>query len=118
MGVSDSEVFIVVVIDLNHRSIDARSQTLNLADGEELVIGHLARTDAKVFLACCHHLVAATEPARCCCANLKTNTKCKRSNDSADRAEQRQWKKHYRLQWLSRLRMTLPGHDISQQGCA
>ena len=89
MGVSDSEVFIVVVIDLNHWSIDARSQTLNLADGEELVIGHLARTDAKVFLACCHHLVAATEPARCCCANLTTNIKCKRRNASAEQSRGR-----------------------------
>ena len=71
MGVGDSEIFVVVIIDLDHGCIDACSEALHLADGEELVVGHLARSDAEVLLARSHDLVTATQPAGCCCANLK-----------------------------------------------
>ena len=70
MSVSDSEIFVVVIVDLDHGRVDARSKALNLADGEELVVGHVAGSNAKVLLARSHDLVTATQPAGCCCANL------------------------------------------------
>ena len=74
MGVSYSEIFVVVIIDLDHRSVDASSEALDLADGEELVVGHAADADAKVLLAGRHDLVTASEPAGGCCANLMETT--------------------------------------------
>ena len=70
MSVSDGEVLVVVVVDLDHGRVDAGAEALDLADGEELVVGHAADADAKVLLAGRHDLVAASEPAGGCCANL------------------------------------------------
>ena len=70
MGVGDSEIFVVVIIDLDHGRVDAGAEALDLADGEELVVGHAADADAKVLLAGRHDLVAASEPAGGGCANL------------------------------------------------
>ena len=70
MSVSDSEIFVVVIIDLDHGRVDASSEALDLADGEELVVGHLAGSNSKVLLACSHDLITATQPAGSCCANL------------------------------------------------
>ena len=74
MGVGDSEIFVVVIIDLDHGRVDARSEALDLADGEKLVVSHVAGSNAKVFLARSHDLVTATQPAGCCCANLARKT--------------------------------------------
>merc|ERR1719220_2717800 len=70
MSVGDGEVLVVIVVDLDHGRVDAGAEALDLADGEELVVGHAADADAKVFLAGRHDLVAASEPAGSCCANL------------------------------------------------
>ena len=70
MSVSDGEVLVVVVVDLDHGRVDAGAEALNLADGEELVVSHAADADAKVLLAGRHDLVTASEPAGSCCANL------------------------------------------------
>ena len=70
MSVGDGEVLVVVVVDLDHGRVDAGAEALDLADGEELVVGHAADADAKVLLAGRHDLVAASEPAGGCCANL------------------------------------------------
>ena len=70
MSVSDGEVLVVVVVDLDHGRVDAGAEALDLADGEELVVGHAADADAKVLLAGRHDLVAASEPAGGGCANL------------------------------------------------
>ena len=73
MGVGNCEVFIVVVVDLDHGRVDTCPKALHLADGEELVVGHLAGSDAEVLLARSHDLITATQPAGCCCANLTRN---------------------------------------------
>ena len=70
MSVSDSEIFVVVIVDLDHGRVNAGSEALDLADGEELVVGHLAGSNSKVLLARSHDLVTATQPAGCCCTNL------------------------------------------------
>ena len=70
MSVGDSEVLVVVVVDLDHGRVNAGAEALDLADGEELVVSHAADADAKVLLAGRHDLVAASEPAGGCCANL------------------------------------------------
>ena len=78
MGVSYSEIFVVVIVDLDHGRVDAGAEALDLADGEELIVGHAADADAKVLLAGRHDLVAASEPAGGCCANLMDITLNKR----------------------------------------
>ena len=70
MSVGDGKVLVVVVVDLDHGRVDTGAEALDLADGEELVVGHAADADAKVLLAGRHDLVAASEPAGGCCANL------------------------------------------------
>ena len=70
MSVGDGEVFVVVVVDLDHGGVDAGAEALDLADGEELVVGHAADADAKVLLAGRHDLVATSEPAGGGRANL------------------------------------------------
>ena len=70
MSVSDGEVLIVVVVDLDHGRVDTGAEALDLADGEELVVGHAADADTKVLLAGRHDLVATSEPAGGGCANL------------------------------------------------
>ena len=70
MSVGDGEVLVVVVVDLDHGRVDAGAEALDLADGEELVVSHATDADAKVLLAGRHDLVAASEPAGGCCANL------------------------------------------------
>ena len=70
MSVGDGEVLVVVVVDLDHGGVDAGAEALDLADGEELVVGHAADADAKVLLAGRHDLVTASEPAGGGCANL------------------------------------------------
>ena len=70
MSVGDGEGLVVVVVDLDHGRVDAGAEALDLADGEELVVGHAADADAKVLLAGRHDLVAASEPAGGGCANL------------------------------------------------
>ena len=74
MSIGDGEVLVVVVVDLDHGRVDAGAEALDLADGEELIIGHAADADAKVLLAGRHDLVAASEPAGGGCANLMDNT--------------------------------------------
>ena len=70
MSVSDGEVLVVVVVDLDHGRVDAGAEALDLANGEELVVSHATDADAKVLLAGRHDLVAASEPAGGGCANL------------------------------------------------
>ena len=74
MSVGDGEVLVVVVVDLDHGGVDAGAEALDLADGEELIVGHAADADAKVLLAGRHDLVTASEPAGGGCANLIYNT--------------------------------------------
>ena len=70
MSVSDGKVLVVVVVDLDHGRVDTGAEALDLADGEELVVGHAADADTKVLLAGRHDLVATSEPAGGGCANL------------------------------------------------
>ena len=74
VSVGDGKVLVVVVVDLDHGRVDAGAEALDLADGEELVVGHAANADAKVLLAGRHDLVATSEPAGGGCANLMDNT--------------------------------------------
>lgn len=46
------EVFVVVVVDLDHGGVDAGSEAFNLDEGEEPVRGGLALLDAQFLLDC------------------------------------------------------------------
>lgn len=53
------EVFVVVVIDLDHGRVDAGAEALDFREGEELVGGCLAGVDAEVGGYCGHDAVGA-----------------------------------------------------------
>src|SRR5271154_2056206 len=45
------QIFVVIVVDLRHRRVDAGAQALDLDQGELAVRGRLAQPDAKMLLA-------------------------------------------------------------------
>lgn len=59
------QVFVVVIIDLDHGGIDAGTQTFDFDEGEEVVLGRVAGGDTQVFCDGLDDLVAtaATELA-------------------------------------------------------
>jgi hypothetical protein len=57
-----SEIFVEVVIDLHHRSIDAGAETLDLGESEELVGRGLADLDAEALLDGVENVVGALNP--------------------------------------------------------
>ena len=63
-GAFGGEVFIIIIGDLNHRSVHAGAQTLDFDDGELLVGRRFAETDTELFLAGRDNAVRPHQPAR------------------------------------------------------
>jgi hypothetical protein len=57
------QVFVVVVVDLNHGGVRARAEALDFGHGEKAVLGSLAVVDAQSVFASFHDSVAVAEHA-------------------------------------------------------
>lgn len=68
------EILVVVVVDLDHRSVDAGAKTLDFEEGEEAVGSGLAFSDAKVFLDSLDNNIASAATELAWCLQYNTTT--------------------------------------------